>query len=61
MVVGESVIFEGTGNDANIDASELTVSFESDKDGHWARAPSTRMVRFCLPTMDLPTMITSFR
>ena len=33
VVVGESVIFEGTGNDANIDASELTVSFESDKDG----------------------------
>ena len=33
MVVGESVIFEGTGNDADIDASELTVSFESDKDG----------------------------
>ena len=33
VVVGESVIFEGTGNDANIDASELSVSFESDKDG----------------------------
>ena len=33
VVVGESVVFEGTGNDANVDASELTVSFESDKDG----------------------------
>ena len=32
-VVGESIIFEGLGSDANISASELTVSFESDKDG----------------------------
>ena len=33
VVVGESVIFEGTGTDANVDSSQLIVSFESDKDG----------------------------
>ena len=33
VVAGESVIFEGTGTDANVDSSELMVVFESDKDG----------------------------
>ena len=33
VVVGESVVFEGTGTDANVDSSELMVAFESDKDG----------------------------
>lgn len=34
VVVGESVIFEGLASDANVDASELLVSFASDKDGN---------------------------
>ena len=62
IVVGEGILFEGQATDANVSSDQLTVSFESDVDGAlgYGTINSAGEVLF-EPTMDLVTMITSFR